>query len=255
MESTHPYKLFLLGGYDLEMLTIRQLLEGRNDCVIADKHLRWDNAKLSTYQEELSKHTDNIIYGIELQEDITTPPNYHRIDHHNDKCSNPSSLEQVASLLGTELNRRQRLIAANDAGYIPAMQALNASEEEIAEIRRMDRAAQGVTEEDERLAELSISEHLTRYDGLYIVNAQTSKFSSICDRLYPYQRLLIYTDVEWTYYGGKSDMVAMLKKDIYNNKVYHGGGENGYVGAAKGAFTTEQILDFVTLIKRRYERN
>ena len=136
------------------------------------------------------------------------------------------------------------------------LKSRNASEEEIAEIRRKDRAAQGVTEEDERLAELSISGHLSIYEGLFIVYAQTSRFSAICDRLYPYQRLLIYTDTEWTYYGeGKSELVAMLADDIYNNKVYHGGGDNGYIGAVKGAFTTEQIHDFVTSIKQRYERN
>ena len=71
---------------------------------------------------------------------------YHRIDHHNEYCHLPSSLEQVASVLGVELNRKQRLIAANDVGYIPAMKALMATDEEIAEIRREDRRAQGVTE-------------------------------------------------------------------------------------------------------------
>jgi len=49
----HTMKLFLLGGYDLEMLTIKQLLEGRDGCMVADKRLRWDNAALSAYQQEL----------------------------------------------------------------------------------------------------------------------------------------------------------------------------------------------------------
>ena len=248
-------RIFLLGGHDLEMQEIRNLLISHSER-FADADLNWSNACLSAYASTISTEPDSDYFGIELQEDCPQPKHYTRIDHHNDYSNRPAAILQVAQLLEVEPNRHLQLVAANDAGYIPAMQALNASEEEIAEIRRQDRAAQGVTKEDEQLAELSISEHLTRYDGLYIVNAQTSKFSSICDRLYPYQRLLIYTDDEWTYYGeGKLDMVAMLKKDIYYNKVYHGGGENGYVGAAKGAFTTEQILDFVTLITQKYERN
>ena len=47
MNITQLHKLFLLGGYDLEMLTIKQMLEGREDCVVLDKRLRWNNAKLS----------------------------------------------------------------------------------------------------------------------------------------------------------------------------------------------------------------
>lgn len=248
-------RIFLLGGHDLEMLEIKRLLLSHGER-FEDSNLDWSNARLSAYAPILAKEPELDYYGVELQEDCPLPKHYTRIDHHNDYKNRPAAILQVAQLLGVEPNRHFQLLAANDAGYIPAMHALNASEEEIAEIRRQDRAAQGVTKEDEKLAELSIYEHLTKYEGLFIVYARTSRFSAICDRLYPYQRLLIYTDNEWTYYGeGKSELVAMLTDEIYNNKVYHGGGENGYVGAAKGAFPTEQILDFVTLIKRRYERN
>ena len=162
MNRTPLHRLFLLGGYDLEMLTIKQLLEDRNDCVVADKHLYWDNALLSAYQEELLEYADCEIYGIELRENITVPDNYISIDHHNDRSSGPSTLEQVASILGVTLTRYQQLVAANDKGYIPAMKALGASKEEIDEIRRKDREAQGVTEEDELLAEQSIKNHLDR---------------------------------------------------------------------------------------------
>lgn len=248
-------RIFLLGGHDLEMLEIKHLLLSHGERFV-DASLDWSNALLSAYSPIIAEEPDLDYYGIELQEDCPHPQHYTRIDHHNDYNNRPASILQVVQLLGVEPNRHLQLVAANDAGYIPAMQALNASEKEIAKIRKQDRTAQGVSEEDERLAEISISEHLTRYEGLYIVHAQTSRFSAICDRLYPYRRLLIYTDNEWTYYGeGKSELVAMMKEDIYNNKVYHGGGGNGYIGAAKGAFTTEHILDYVTLIKRRYERN
>lgn len=248
-------RVFLLGGCDLEMQEIKRLLISRGER-FSDASLDWSNARLSAYMPIITEEPDSNFYGVELQEDCPLPDHYTRIDHHNDYCNRPASILQVAHLLGIEPNRHLQLVAANDAGYIPAMQEMNASKEEIANVRKQDRTAQGVTEEDERMAELSVASHFVNQNGLFIVHALTSKFSPICDRLYPYQRLLIYTDVEWTYYGaGKSELVAMLADDIYNNKVYHGGGDNGYIGAAKGAFTTSQIQDYVTLIQQKYERN
>ena len=251
----NSHSLFLLGGYDLEMLTIKRMLEGKNDCLVMDKQLRWDNARLSAYLDELSQFADyNNIYGIELQEDIPLPQNYQRIDHHNDWTDKPSSLEQVAEIMGVELTYFQQLVAANDKGYTPAMKALGASEEEMDEIRRKDRAAQGVTDEDERLAELSVSQHLFRHTGLLVVNSLTSRFSPICDMLYPYQRLLIYTDAEWMFYGeGKAKLVKLLAKEIQQKKVFHGGGDNGYIGAVQKAFPKQQIISFVNYIIQEYE--
>ena len=254
MEITTRHKTFLLGGYDLEMLTIKQMLEGKDDCVVIDKQLRWDNAHLSAYKDELPQHTYNNIYGIELQEDITLPENYHRIDHHNDWDDRPSALEQVAMVVGVTLNRYQQLVAANARGYIPAMQNLSATKEEIGEIRRRDREAQGVTEAEERLAEETIGNHLQRCGTLVIVKSQTSRFSPICDRLYPYQRLFIYTDQEWMFYGeGKKDLAELLKDAILQGKVFHGGGDNGYIGCIRQAFSKEEIETFVNELKQKYE--
>ena len=248
-------RIFLLGGHDLEMQETKRLLMMHGER-FADANLSWGNARLSAYMSVIAEEPNSEYYGIELQEDMLLPNCYHRIDHHNDYNQRPAAILQVAEILGIKPDRHLQLVAANDAGYIPAMETLGATKTEIEAIRKQDRAAQGVTEEDEQLAELSISEHLARYEGLFIVHAKTSKFSPICDRLFPYHRLLIYTDAEWTYYGeGKSELVSMLMDDINTNKVYHGGGDNGYIGAARGAFTSQQILDFVTLIKQRYEHN
>ena len=245
-------RLFLLGGHDLEMQEIKRLLISHGER-FADAGLDWSNAHLSAYAPIIAEEPDLDYYGVELKEDSLLPKSYTRIDHHNDYNNRPASIIQVAEILGVVPDRHMQLVAANDAGYIPAMQALNAGEEEIAEIRKQDRAAQGVTEEDERLAELSISEYLTRYESLFIVHAQTSRFSPICDRLYPYQRLLIYTDVEWIYYGvGKSDLVIMLADEINNNKVYHGGGDNGYIGAVRGVYRKSEINQFVNEINKKY---
>lgn len=253
MEITTRHKTFLLGGYDLEMLTIKQMLEGMDDCVVIDKQLRWDNAHLSAYKDELPQHTYNNIYGIELQEDITLPKNYHRIDHHNDWDDRPSALEQVAMVVAVTLNRYQQLVAANDRGYIPAMQNLSATKEEIDEIRRRDREAQGVTTDDERMAEASITDKMISSGNIIIVQSLTPRFSTICDRLFPYKRLLIYTDQEWVFYGeGKSALVSLLNNDIKSGKIYHGGGNQGYIGCKQGAYSPIEIHEFVEKMKRVY---
>lgn len=253
MKSEYPRKLFLLGGYDLEMLTIRQMLEGRHGCEVIDRHLRWDNARLSAYQHELQQYADNVFYGIELKEDIPLPAHYVRIDHHNEWNDNPSALEQVADILGVTLDRYQRLVAANDKGYIPAMTALGASEDEIARVRRKDRAAQGVTAEDERLAEQSVINHLTRYGDMLVVRSLTPRFSPICDRLFPYRRLLVYTDTELMFYGeGKVSWVGLYADEISRGKMFHGGGDNGYIGTVAYAYGKEQINQFVEQIIYKY---
>lgn len=245
--------IFLLGGHDLEMLEIRHLLETHN-VRFEDKGLNWSNARLSAYSDIIAAMPEADFYGVELQEDYPLPEHYTRIDHHNDYSGRPAAILQVARLLDVVPDRHLQLVAANDAGYIPAMQALGATDAEIADIRRQDRSAQGVTEDDERKAEKSIAEGLAVCGDLMVVHAQTSCFSSICDRLFPCRRLIVFTDEEWTYYGdGKDELVKMLSEDIARKRVYHGGGDSGYIGAAKGAFTPQQILDFVNTIQQRYE--
>ena len=47
--------LFLLGGHDLEMQTIVQILTDRN-VIFKDRYLQWDNALLSQYEEEIQQY-------------------------------------------------------------------------------------------------------------------------------------------------------------------------------------------------------
>lgn len=244
--------VFLLGGHDLEMLEIKNILEERGISYY-DKGLNWSNALLSAYKEEMRLNVVCTLYGVELREDIPAGDNYHRIDHHNDYSDRASSLEQVAALLGAELTRYQQLVAANDKGYIPAMKALGATDAEILEVRRRDRAAQGVTEEDERLAAESAEANTTIYNGIKVVRSLTSCFSPICDRLFPYRRLLIYTDSEWVFYGeGKAELVSLLGSEIKEGKVFHGGGNCGFIGAAKHAYGKTEIQQFVERIIQQY---
>ena len=256
MKGNHKDKkefIFLLGGRDLEMEEIRRLLVMHN-FAYEDKRLTWSTARLSAYDEAIDRHPDRPFVGIELQEDRPLPAYYTRIDHHNDFIDRPASILQVAQWLGVAPDRHLRLVAANDAGYIPAMRALGATDEEIADIRRQDRAIQGVTEDDERLAAQSIAEHLSKVGDLLVVRSLTPRFSCICDRLFPYRRLFVYTDEEWIFFGeGASDWVLALEEDIQKGRIYRGGGPSGYIGAVKGAFSTEQIQQMLQQVKNRYD--
>lgn len=246
----------MLGGNDLEMTTIKNLLVNAGE-QFETHDLRWDNAKLSSYEktlEEYGNSPDYQIYGIELNEDIPHPDNYVRIDHHNDFANKPSSLEQVAKLLDLAMDRHMQLVAANDARYIPGMIKLGASREEIDDIRRADRAAQGVSEgDDERLAEESLKSCKGDASNLYVVESLTSKFSTICDRIYPYRRLLIYNDDVAEFYGeGVNDLTSLFKSELDAKKMYHGGGDSGYLGTVSGAYSKEEIAGIVDKIRTHF---
>ena len=147
------------------MQTIKNILENHK-LHVEDKKLNWSDARLSAYAEELKEYSSEEyrIYGIELQEDgySILPENYVRIDHHNDLQDRPSALEQVAEIIGHKLTDEERLIAENDKGYFPAMEKFlmenspEMSKEErrakMDDIRREDRKAQGVTDEEEKAA-------------------------------------------------------------------------------------------------------
>lgn len=240
--------IFLLGGYDLEMLEIKKILASNRDIRLFDGQLEWHNAKLSAYRTVIEKYGSDrktLIYGIELQEsdDCIPPANYHRIDHHNAYSANVSALEQVADLLHIELTREQQLIAANDRGYIPEMQWQGASSEEIRQIRLRDRKMQGVTDEDERLAEKAIANR-TMEQSVIVVKSESNRFSPVCDQLFPYEKLLIYTNDELMYYGkGKERLVEQYDAEIKAGKMFHGGGQDGFIGTARGVYPPEDILN------------
>lgn len=231
-----PY-IFLLGGYDLEMIAIKTLLitlaeESDSTFTIEDKNLAW-GAKLSEYTA-IIENADvyQKIYGIELINDlqITLPPNYVDIDHHNEKSELPSSIEQIAELFNVKLNRKQQLVALNDKGYIPAMLEFGATDEEINAIRKADRKAQGVTIEQEQQAEIDVG-NAKEESGVLIINTAISKFSPIADLTYKADKKIIYNTEVLNFYGiGKHLLVEKYAKLIEENKAYHGGGKNGYFG-------------------------
>ena len=245
--------LFLLGGHDLEMNAIIQLLE-EHHLIYKDRSLQWNNAYLSQYEQDLSLFKDTSsykIYGIALQEDIVPPSNYVRIDHHNQYTKLPSALEQIAELLHHPLNRWQQLIAINDKAYIPGLQQAGASQEEILRIRFEDRKAQGVSINDELLAEKAIRENKEETENLIVVRAYSDRFSPICDRLYPFKQLLIYTDKELVYYGkGIPLLQKIFKEELLAGKMFCGGGDNGYLGTKQKRYSFIELQTIINQIKQ-----
>ena len=245
--------LFFLGGHDLEMLTIRDVLKTHGIAYI-DHDLRWDNAILSSYENEIAdaQPEGKDIYGIELRKDMPVPEKYHSIDHHNELYQLPSSLEQVMELLLLPMDRHQELVAANDKAYIPGMLQIGATKEEIAAVRRADRRAQGVTKEDEQLSAAAVNDRQCVGD-LIVVKSSSPRFSPTCDRLYPYKKLLVYTCSEWCYFGQGAKQVYELFRD--KQGIYRGGGDDGYVGTAAGFYSTEQIDEMKEQIISKKDKN
>lgn len=242
--------IFFLGGHDLEMLAIKEVLTVYNQEFL-DKELEWDNAMLNKYEKELKEYSEMgyRIYGVELRDaGQNLPDNYIAIDHHNQNEDFPSSLEQVCELLGKEMDRRLQLISANDKAYIPGMIALGATSEEISQIRQLDRQAQGVSEQEELEAEKAI-ENANNVRGLLCIKSRNKRFSPIIDKVFgKSDRTLVFTDSEFTYYGqGRNVVLKKLKVQFPDNDFYYGGGENGYLGTGLLGDVKEIINTIITM--------
>lgn len=218
--------IFLFGGKDLEMETIKEILQEKK-IEFYDKRLGWGNATLSQYKEVIDQHKDDLVVTIELREDTEVPTKYLAIDHHNERNVEKSSIEQVADFLGLELNRYQQLVAANDKAYIPGMMALGASQEEINEIRLKDRRCQGVTEEEEATAVEELKD--CRFeDGVAYVKTTLNRFSPFTDRLFGQKKIVAYNEHEICYYGPLSQALKdEFRYLLVKRCAYYGGAEDG----------------------------
>lgn len=218
--------IFFLGGHDLEMLTIRQILEEYSPGQFWDKGLYW-GAKTSDYREEiravLKKGMMPVLIELTLDMEIDKGQTI-IIDHHGKRAGSdkPTSLHQVFELLSLPHDKWTRwfdLVAANDRGYIPAMLEINATQEEIRKIRASDRAAQGINEEQEKQAEEAILKAEIYAEGkLTVVRLPYSKTSTVADRLQielggnGYQNLFVISPDEVNFFGDGSLVYALNKK-------------------------------------------
>lgn len=193
-----PYRFFL-GGADLEMREIRALLDeaGLGDRV-TDKGLSW-GARASDYGPEIaaSLACGEVPVLIELTPDLSSDlvrdtaraGGLIWVDHHGDQAGHdrPSSLEQVFHLIGAPAgawSRWRQLVAVNDVAHIAGLRAQGASEAEIRSIRDADRAAQGVSPQDEALSRDALATAQVDCDIL-VVRTGASTSSALMDFLDP----------------------------------------------------------------------
>lgn len=206
---------FFLGGYDLEMRTIRELIEKYSNAIIHDKQLSW-GASASDYRQEIDMAlaTGATPVLIELKQDLDLPENrICIIDHHGPSAGHdkPTCLEQIFKLLNLPdrlWTRHLALVAANDRGYIPAMKELDAAPDEIQDIRLQDRQAQGITDEEEQAAIAALNQLEYLCNGrLGIARLPHSKTAALVDRLQPeaggpgIQNILIISPDEVNFFG------------------------------------------------------
>lgn len=235
------------GGHDGEMTEITRVCREAGVEVI-DHNLPW-GAKVSNYASEIAKAVADgkIPVLVELTMDEKIPESAVVVDHHNENAGRPASLLQVLSLLGIEPTRRQQLIAANDSGYIPAMLAMGASPDEIAEVRYADRAAQGITPEQEQEAERAIAAAEV-INGVTIIRMSHSKSSPVCDRLFnpeKEERLLILSngkDGSEVNFFGNGELCRQLRNKF---RGWMGGNlpQNGFWGCEN--VEQDSVLDYV----------
>jgi hypothetical protein len=206
--------LFFLGGNDLEMVTIRILLEKHAPEQWLDKDLKW-GAKASDYEREIHGAVAKGLVPvlIELDVDMALPTRTIIIDHHAGRAGAdmPTSLDQVFDFLGldreTQWTRWFDLVAANDKGHIDGMKAFGASPTEIARVRQAEWRALGVDEQVEREVQAAISESMKTQGRLTLVTLPNNASSVVADLLHKdmggpgFDNLLVKQPQKLSFYG------------------------------------------------------
>jgi hypothetical protein len=173
---------FFLGGKDLEMVRIREILEEAG-VPFADGGFNW-GAKASSYKNlinEVAQKSTPVL--VELDVDFQLPAGCLVVDHHGNNSGKPASVLQVLALLDRKPTRWDELVAANDAAWIPGLIAMGAMPDEINAVRAKDREAQGITEIQEKEAWAALQGSVGKIGDILVIRLSHSKTATIGDRL------------------------------------------------------------------------
>lgn len=241
--------VFFLGGGDLEMAAIGELLRRCAPGRVQDDALAW-GARASAYADRIQQALQDgrTVVLVELTDDLGLTSGASRdrvvvVDHHGPLAGRdrPTSLEQVFTLLGRpagEWTRWHTLVAANDRGHVRALEAVGASPAEIAQVRAADRAAQGITSEQEAAGRRAAEQAETVWQGALTVvelpHDRTATVTDVLDRALGgpgYQNLLVLGPHSTTFFG-VGEAVAALAAAWPDG--YYGGElpERGFWGGA-----------------------
>lgn len=237
-------RLWVTPKNDLEARVIVEMLEREGEKFLVTGQAwgaSWDKLEDEVKEEiEMAKQRGITVHGVELQ---GNPEGVVNVDHHiygeDDRSNVNSSLEQVAKILGVELTLDEQFVAANDKGYIPAMEKLGKElgikeedlQEIIANIRMRDREMQGVTLEQEAQAEEAVEKlgDLNEKQEYISLDLPHSKTSTVTDRLYDkYDNLLITSGDGETNFFGSTEIIEML------NERFPGGWSGGQLEQGSG---------------------
>jgi hypothetical protein len=233
---------------DGEAVEIRNLLGDAGETFIVTRQpwgATWqalETAVVTAVEVLLAQDPHTEVVGIELGG--STRWNGRNIDHHNykgDDRSNPkSSLEQVANEVGVTLNRHQTLVAINDVGYIPAMEAFGATPGEIEVVRQQDRCAQNVTPDDEAQAVEDI-ENAEWRGRKVLIRCSKGGTSAHTDRLYRrYDECLTVAPAKWIYFGRKARALDAL--NLPEQHWCGGDPKNGYFGIIAPSEMSQAVI-------------
>ena len=244
---------FIIPANDGESVEIRKILRDNGiDHVVTRQAwgATWaglESAVVEKIERFLSTNPSAVIYGIELG----GPSRWSaiNIDHHvyrdENRANEKSSIEQVATLLGVELTRHQILVSANDKGWIPALKAMGATENEIKIVRAQDRLSQGVTPDQEAQAVGDIEAAEVR-GSKWLVRCPQGSTSAITDRLFGRYTELLTVDGQngkWIYFGPRHMQFYSLTEGMTDKARWAGGDpKNGFSGVEKPAESAQADL-------------
>jgi hypothetical protein len=215
--------VFFLGGHDLEMATVRELLERHAPGRFHDRGLRW-GAKTSAYRAEIEACLERgqTPVVIELEDDLGLDRDrVIKVDHHGEEAgaAAATALQQVFALLGLaqgQWNRWLELVAANDRAYLRGLGEIGASAEEVRRVREADRAAQGITAREEEQAAAAAGNFEVRCGGrLQVARLPHSRTAALVDRLQPelggpgFENLVVLSPEEVNVFGAGEVIQAL----------------------------------------------
>ncbi len=157
------------------------------------------------------------------------------------------SAAQIRQVLNFSAATRRwiELVAANDARYIPGMLAIVATAEEVDRVRAFDRAAQGITPDQEAEGLRAIAEKAVE-GRLTIVKMSHSKTATVADRMFgQYDQLLILSGDGEANFFGDGALCASLKEKFEGWNGGSGLGKTGETAYWGGYPNHEEVLSFV----------
>ncbi len=247
---------FIVPANDGEAVEIRKILQTAKISHVVTRQAwgaTWSGLEPTVVEKIegfISANPSAVIYGVELGGPARW--NAGNIDHHiyrdESRSNEKSSIEQVATLLGVELTRHQTLIAANDKGYIPALRAMGATDNEIKIVRAQDRLSQGVTPDQEAQAVADIRSAEIR-DGKWFIPCPKGFTSAITDRIFgQYAELLTVDGLngKWIYFGPRHmEFYALTEGGTTLARWAGGNPKNGFSGVEKPTAEIQtKILEF-----------